>query len=80
MIDVNVKHFVEEGEMVSAVAKALNISHNHSENMYCDLGGYSGNGPVNFSTVYPDDDPFSVAVQEFMRSKGIESLMVGYDD
>jgi hypothetical protein len=80
MIQVNVKAFVDESEMVSAVADHLKISHSESEKLYCDLGGYSGNGPVNFSTTWPDDDVFSVAVQEFMTAKGIDSLMVGYDD
>lgn len=80
MIDVNVRAFVEEDEMVSAVAKHLNITHSESESMYFKLGGYSGNGPVHFSTVWPDDDPFSVAVQEFMTAKGFDSLDVGYRD
>ena len=80
MIDVNVKAFVEEGEMVDAVAKHLNISHDESESMYVNLGGYSGNGNVTFSTVWPDQDPFSIAVQEFMVAKGLTSLDVGYDD
>lgn len=80
MIDVNVRAFVEEGNMVAAVAKELDISHQAAEDLYCELGGYSGNGPVSFDTRWPDADPFSVVVQEFMTAKGIQSLDVGYRD
>lgn len=80
MIDINVKAFADEGDVVSAVQKELNITHQEAEDMYVALGGYQGNGSVNFSTTWPDSDPFSVALQEFMKAKGIDSLSVGYDD
>ena len=80
MIKINVDAFVEEGELVSAVADHLKISHQESENMYIALGGYSGNGHVHFSTTYPDSDPFSVAVQEYMTANNITSLKAGYED
>lgn len=80
MININVVAFADESEVVSAVAKELGISHHESECLYVDLGGYSGNGPITFDNRWPDDDPFSIAVQEFMTSKGIQTLRVGYDD
>lgn len=80
MINVRVRGFVEEGEMVSAVANELGVSHDEAEKLYCELGGYSGNGPVSFDARWPNDDPFSVAVQEFMGANNIQSLDVGYRD
>lgn len=79
MIDINVKAFAEEGEVMEAVANHLGISYAESENLYVALGGMNGYS-VNFSTRWPNADPFSVAVQEFMTAKGIDSLSVGYED
>ena len=76
---MQVSCFVEEGAAVSYVAKTLDIPYQEAENMYVALGGYNGS-PVNFSTKWPDDDPFSVCIQAFMTEKGIESLQAQYDD
>lgn len=80
MASLSIKAFAEEGETVAYVAETLGIPHNEAESLYCDLGGYGGNGPVNFSTVWPDDDAFSQCIQALMTEKGISSLMVGYED
>lgn len=80
MASLDIKAFAEEGETVSYVAEKLGIPHSEAESLYCDLGGYGGNGPVNFSTTWPDDDPFSVCIQSLMTEKGLTSLMVGYED
>lgn len=80
MIEIDVVGFAEEGKVVWAVSDHLNITHEEAERMYVTLGGYSGNGHVTFSTVWPDDDPFSVAVQEYMTANNIKTLRVGYED
>lgn len=80
MIEINVVGFVEEDELVTAVANHLGISHKESENMYVELGGYMGNGHVTFSTIWPDGDAFSVAVQEYMVANNIQTLRAGYED
>ena len=76
---MQIKAFVDEGEAVSYVANKLGISHNEAEAMYVELGGYNGHA-VNFSTQWPDDDPFSKCIQEFMTEKGVTSLAAQYDD
>lgn len=77
MINVSVRGFVEEGEMLSAIQSHLGITYNEVETMYIELGGFDGH-PVAFSTQWSKDDPFSVAVQEFMTANNIQSLDVGY--
>lgn len=78
-MNLNIQHFVDEGELVSAVAAKLGISYDESEQMYCALGGYQGH-PVNFDTRWPNDDAFSVCVQEYMTANGIVSMQAQYDD
>lgn len=79
MIDIDIKAFADEGEVVLAVQNELNITYEEAENLYIARGGYKGYS-VNFSTIYPKEDAFSVAVQELMKAKGIDSLDVGYYD
>lgn len=76
---MNVKSFVNEGDAMDYVAKALGVSYNEAENLYCAIGGMQGYS-VSFSTTYPRDDAFSLCMQAFMTEKGITSLQAQYDD
>lgn len=76
---MQVSSYVDEGDAVAFVAEKLNISYSEAEELYTDVGGYQGH-PVSFDTRWPNDDPFSKVMQEFMTERGIVSLQAQYDD
>lgn len=76
---MKIKSFVDEDEAITYVSKILGVSYTESEKLYADLGGLQGHS-VSFSTVWTDDDPFSVCIQNFMNEKGIEALQLQFDD
>lgn len=76
---MKIKYFVDEADAVTYVSKELKISYNEAENLYSELGGYQGHS-ISFSTRWPNDDAFSVCIQNFMHENGIEALQLQYDD